>query len=178
MAGDPVSCQTGRFLIKNGLRGQAVGVRGPVRWGRRPAAVAVVGAVVAGGISWWARDRLDAQVRFAAVSSPASLVGTWKPEDGTAGQIRFTGDDRFTATALPLDVFTVPSDGTFAGGGSWSVDDGGRSVVLKADSPPPGASPDERPSLGVVRNSDGIRLCVLSGDPGVLCDHLLRRVTT
>ncbi|GLX48131.1 hypothetical protein Shyhy01_10810 [Streptomyces hygroscopicus subsp. hygroscopicus] len=153
-----------------------MGARGPVRWGRRLVAVAL--AAVVGGISWWVKDRLDAQVRFAAVPSPASLVGTWKLEDVTTGQIRFTGDDRFTATALPLEVFTVPSDGTFAGGGSWSIDDGGRSVALEPDSPPSGASSDEQPSLAVVRNSDGIRLCVLSGDPGVLCDHLLRRVTT
>ncbi|MFH7335660.1 hypothetical protein [Streptomyces sp. KHY 26] len=91
-----------------------MGARGPVRWGRRLAAVAVALAAVVGGISWWVKDRLDAQVRFAAVPSPASLVGTWKLEDVTTGQIRFTGDDRFTATALPLEVFTVPSDGTFA----------------------------------------------------------------
>ncbi|MFB7113414.1 hypothetical protein [Streptomyces sp. NPDC056291] len=84
---------------------------------------------------------------------------------------------RFTATALPLEVSTTPSDGTFAGDGSWTIDDGGRSVDLMADRPPPGTSSHAQPpSLGVVRNSDGIQLCILSGDPGVLCDYLLRRV--
>ncbi|MBO1331057.1 hypothetical protein [Streptomyces sp. VRA16 Mangrove soil] len=152
-----------------------MGERRPGRRWRRAAVVVVVLGVTAGGIAHWVADRLDADVEFTEVSSPAALVGIWRLDD-TDTRIRFTADRRFTATGLPAEVFTPSADGTFAGGGSWRVGDGGRSVDLKADDPPPGTDAlAEPPSLGVVRNGDGLWLCVLSGSPGVLCDYLLRR---
>src|SRR5690348_8174221 len=126
----------------------------PVRRGRRLVAGAMVVAVVAAGI-WWVRDRIEAEVRFASVSSPASVAGTWKLDDKS--QIRFGADGRFAATGLPGEVFDTSGE-LFSGGGTWSLGYRGRSVVLVADTPPAGSVPEDEPLLGVVRSRDTIQL--------------------
>lgn len=148
--------------------------RWPVRNGRRLVAGAVAVAVIAAGI-WWVRARIEAETRFASVSSSASVIGTWKLDE--TSQIRFTADGRFTATDLPEEVFD-DSDDLFSGGGTWSLRGGGGSVSLVADHPPSGMPQEVDPSLAVVRSSNSIQLCIMGEAPGVLCDYLLRRVAT
>lgn len=150
--------------------GCAVGEREQrgTRW-HRPAAFAVLAAVLLAGAALRLIDLDNAKPRFAVVSSRSSVLGTWKTEDDNTGQVELAASGRFSAVGLPVD--TSPS-GEFTGAGSWSLDDRGGSVTLKPDRPPSGMSPDA--SLAVVRADGRVQLCVTSGSPGVLCDYLLR----
>lgn len=141
-----------------------------MRW-RRAAVLVALAAVLLGGAAWYLIDLRNAEPQFAVVSSQSSVLGTWKIEDGSAGQIEFAANGRFSAVELPVD--TSPGTGLLTGAGSWSLDDRRGSVILTPDDAPSDLGLDA-PRLAVVRADDRVRLCVFSGSPGVLCDFLLR----
>ncbi|MET8953818.1 hypothetical protein ACWEO4_24605 [Streptomyces sp. NPDC004393] len=143
----------------------------PMRW-RWSAALVVLAAALIAGAARRVVYLHDAEPRFAVVSSRSAVVGTWKMEDGNAGQIEFAANGRFSAVGLPVETFTLSLAGVFTGAGSWSLVDRGGSVALVPDHPPSGTNSDA--SLAVVRADDRLQLCVTSGSPGVLCDYLLR----
>jgi hypothetical protein len=157
-------------MIRRAVGGCAVNTseNRPTRWRRRAALAALTAALVAAA-AWRLVDVHNAKPRLAVVPSRSAILGTWKLEHGTAGRVRFAADGRFSAVDLP--VRTSPG-GEFTGAGRWSLDGGGGSVALTPDDPPAGMNP--KAALAVVRADGGVRLCVTSGSPGVLCDRLLR----
>ncbi|MFD8073520.1 hypothetical protein ACFV3E_12810 [Streptomyces sp. NPDC059718] len=108
---------------------------------------------------------LAADVAPASVASRGAVLGTWATDDGD-GSIRFDPDGHFSASRMPAQVFTPGRwvDGVKTTGGTWTFHH--RYVELDGFS-----------GLGIVEDwRDDTRLCVESGDPGVLCDELLHRV--
>jgi hypothetical protein len=118
---------------------------------------------------------LAADVEPGTVASRTALIGTWVTEDGD-GSVRLDPDGHFTATRLPTEVFdpgrrTDEGEAVTTAGGTWTFHHG--NVELDAA----GFPPDSFAGLGIARNwRDDTRLCVTSGDPGVLCDELLHHV--
>ncbi|WP_203944695.1 hypothetical protein, partial [Planotetraspora thailandica] len=91
----------------------------------------------------------------------------------------FGADGRFSAIALPDELFTMDwqdwrDGGVTSTSGTWTLSADRGYVRLTPDHPTVGMADDA--GLGVVETGHATRLCVLSGDPGVLCDSLLQRV--
>lgn len=145
--------------------------RRPARW-RRRAVIAALSAVVLGGTTWRCVAIRNAEPWFASLPTRDSALGTWTMEDPYSGHVSFIENGRFSAVDLPIGAST---NWQFTGAGTWLLANHGRSVVLQPDHPTPDM--DQRLELSVVRSAGHLRLCVLSGSPGVLCDFLLHRTT-
>ncbi|MFJ4523587.1 hypothetical protein ACIP4Y_21960 [Streptomyces sp. NPDC088810] len=144
--------------------------RPAARWRRRAVIAGVTAVLLAGGV-WHVVSRYAARPRLTVVSSRSAIVGVWRLEGGRTGRVEFAADGRFSAVGLPI---ATSVDG-FTGQGKWSLDNRGGLVALRPDHHPSDMEPDA--SLGVVRADGGLRLCVGSNSPGVLCDALLGPAT-
>lgn len=148
------------------------------RWPRRRVATVLIASVVLAGAAAWAVTEItDTEVQFQAVSSRATVVGTWQEQGGPA-RIRLDSDGRFTATALPNVVFNSAdtSAGRTSATGTWMLNPTGEGMELLPAGSPPSFDADQESGLGMVQTDHGTELCVLSNSQGVLCDELLRRV--
>jgi hypothetical protein len=147
-------------------------------WSRQRVGVGVliVLAVLAGAATWTVTYFEGQEVRAASVASRAAIVGTWKMQ-GDAGRIWFGADGRFSATALPNELFTLNQSqgGVTNTTGTWTLNGGGGYVALVPVGSPSGTGPDI--ALGVVETNHVQHLCVFSGSPGVRCDFLLQKVS-
>jgi hypothetical protein len=124
----------------------------------------------------WVVSRIASQdVRSGSVASSAALVGTWKLQGG-AGQIRLGADGRFSATALPNQLFGLdPSrNGVTSAAGTWTLGGRGGYVALALNGAPLSAQSDI--GLGVVETGGSDHLCIFSTSPGAMCDFLLQHV--
>ncbi len=131
-------------------------------------------AVTAAGAAWAVAAVKSRTVHLATVVSRSAVVGTWQVEGGD-GWIRLGADGRFRAVGLPAQVF---APGPWVGGvtsatGTWALGDSRGWVPLKRAGTT-GTETDDI-GLGIVQTGGATHLCVGSGDPGVLCDFLLRR---
>ncbi|MGX4693055.1 hypothetical protein [Streptomyces sp. JNUCC 63] len=135
-------------------------------------------AVTAAAAAWAVAAVKSRQVRPATVASRSAVVGTWKVEGGD-GWIRLGADGRFRAVGLPAQVFTPGpwADGVTSATGAWALGDSGGWVPLKRAGVTDAETDYDYIGLGIVETGGATRLCVGSGDPGVLCDFLLRRAS-